>query len=404
MSGSRILSYAWRTLVLIFAVFAAYQAWDYSRFYDLRYNNPAAAHAERPDDGLALELYIIDRLTSQEAFSPQQGDADMARLSLLDAPLGRAPLWVISVVAASQGDGAKAQQALLLSEAVSRRFPPAQLSLIEVKVARDDVPGVLTHYHNVLSTTPDLDNVLYPIMGQAISLEEIRDGLRPYIARQSDWAPTFMRYAASESDPSDVAALVLPISGALAGRDYDIAVARLISRLAGKGDEEGTLQAAKALIPGVAKLLKDNGGFDKESTATRLGRLGWSLETGARVHAELNGSEGINIRVASLAKGRAAARLFPVGGARQARLEYQANFDKKSNDPVIRWEGWCVSSEPDRPIWNHEVTADETSAEFGHEFAIPPNCPFVDLRLIVMENDQQSNRHIEIQEFTVDLE
>jgi tetratricopeptide (TPR) repeat protein len=162
-------------------------------------------------------------------WSPGSADANAraADLLMLDAPLDRVKgvitayagrslnrqpvnpgaARLLGLVAAQDGDQARARGLVRYAEAMSRRDLPTQLWLIESSVAQGDVKNALLHYDRALKTSNQSYALLMPTLVQAANQPEVWRPLATVLSRRPQWWRPFLeRYAASGKSPDALAA------------------------------------------------------------------------------------------------------------------------------------------------------------------------------------------------------
>ncbi|MDT9096849.1 hypothetical protein RSW32_26335, partial [Escherichia coli] len=72
------------------------------------------------------------------------------------------------------GDVGAARRLFAYGQRLSRRDNSTQLWAIEDAVARNDIPDVLRHYDVALRTSPNLADILYPVLASASADPAIR--------------------------------------------------------------------------------------------------------------------------------------------------------------------------------------------------------------------------------------
>jgi len=187
------------TLVWASAAFIAFGAFQFSLFAAKRLSNNAAAYALHPDDPQAMANHYDELIRTDPAYQLSKDDLIHARAALVHAQLNPTSLWVIGASSQASGDLAKADAAMDLANAISRRNLIVQLWLIERSVERDDLQAAVGHYNAVLAVEPKLGPILFPILSGALSFPEVRAALTPNLTGRSRWMPEFLVYAATHA-------------------------------------------------------------------------------------------------------------------------------------------------------------------------------------------------------------
>lgn len=163
-----------------------------------------------PADPRALDV-TFKRALDRGAVTPRDFATWSARArgALVESPLEPAMLRIMSVDPTFK----RPERLLDLAERISRRDALVELALIEVSVNAGRVDQALVHYDRALSVFPDMRGVLFPILTNALSEQNIRSALTRLAARQRPWVDPFLALAVRESaKPADVAALLSAMS------------------------------------------------------------------------------------------------------------------------------------------------------------------------------------------------
>lgn len=129
-----------------------------------------------------------------------EGTAHYARAEkLAQQALARDPTVIAAVVtlgtiAEARGQSAAARQRFEYAIRLSRRDLPTQLWWIERAVADENVPAALYHYDTALRAIPQAPDLLFPIMGSAISEPEIRTTLATMLRADTPWRDRFLEW------------------------------------------------------------------------------------------------------------------------------------------------------------------------------------------------------------------
>lgn len=398
ISPSRIV------LAIVMAVIAgllAYRAYDDAHFAHLRATDTSAANKVRPTDGTALAKALEARLQSQ---SDTPFTIDDLKAGLVGTPLSRGLLRLVAIKAEAGGDSAKADKAMGLSNAISRRDAVTQLWLIERSVQNQDMAGALRHYHAALAVHPELGPVLFPILTKALSFPEVRKALAPYIARQTRWSAGFLNFAVTQGNPVDVAQLVMPIGNSLRGGSYEATHAKLLARLVERGDFAIATNVAQVVIPQFKKMTLTSFAIDESTTDKRLGALAWSLAEGKGILASTNGAGGVDIDIDPLSRGIVALRTMAVLAGRDYKLSQTIRGGESgSADMSLDWQGLCVSSQETRVIWQQKLPIQRRMQRLESTISVPADCKGVQFVLSARGPDAQQAGNVGLENLDLRL-
>lgn len=180
--------------------------------YSLHRADPERAHALAPRDG-RITAQLARELASAEANSVDRLRADLlARQALRQDPTAVAAIATLGLNAQVRGDTAGARRSFTYAERLSRRDLQTQLWAIEDAVGRGDIPGALRHYDIALRTSRNAPDLLFPVLGSAITESSVRDSLIKRLAAKPIWGTDFVAYVAGNSPyPSATASLFLAL-------------------------------------------------------------------------------------------------------------------------------------------------------------------------------------------------
>jgi tetratricopeptide (TPR) repeat protein len=156
--------------------------------------NPASADANVRAADLLLQDRPLDQVKGRIAA--------YAGRSLNRQPVNPGAARLLGLVAAQDGNEARAGRLVRYAETMSRRDLPTQLWLIESNVAQGDVAAALLHYDRALKTSNRSYALLMPTLVQAANEAAVWRPLATVLARRPQWWRPFLeRYAASGTSP-----------------------------------------------------------------------------------------------------------------------------------------------------------------------------------------------------------
>jgi hypothetical protein len=213
-----------------------------------------------------------------------------------------------------------------------------------------------------------MEQVLLPILANAISAPEVRSALAPYVSRQTPWAIDMLETAAEKGASKDAALLLLPITHNIRTPSFQNALSRNLIALV----QQGELPLALKLVGGVwPDLRQATSSFPvtTETADTRLGMLGWSLSNAGPIIAIPNGAGGFEVTMQSLASGPIASRVIPVAGGTSFTFEHSAKaLDGKALGD-LNWQILCL------PVPKTLVASKKLSAAAADSFKMQINVP-----------------------------
>lgn len=198
--------------------------------------DPARAHALAPNDARVAAALAEKKFTENPDSNPGSATAQLARRAILQDPTVVQAVSTLGLQAQMRGDTAQARKIFDYSQMLSRRHLTTQLWEIENAVSRGDVAQTLRHYDIALRTSSRAPDVLFPVLGSAISEQEVRHDLIALLRQRPLWAGDFVGFvAAGGTDPKAVAQLFQGLRGSGVPITAE-AVSFLVNRLIDVGE------------------------------------------------------------------------------------------------------------------------------------------------------------------------
>lgn len=199
--------WAVRIALALLALVLGYFAVTHSLAQVLRTKAPEQAYRLAPYDG-RITAHLSAKMSGPAATLEERAESDrLARLALRQDPTVVAAVATLGINAQLRGDTEAARRYFEYSDKLSRRNLLTRLWFIEDTVAREDIPEALRHYDIALRTSRGAPDLLYPVLGSAISDATIRTELVKTLAAKPAWTESFIGYAAAKGDTVSVARL-----------------------------------------------------------------------------------------------------------------------------------------------------------------------------------------------------
>lgn len=201
----------------------------------LENRDPAQAHALAPGDARVAAALAEKLFADHPDGNPLSAPAVLARRALRQDPTAVTAVSTLGLQAYIHGDTERARRIFNYAQILSRRHLATQLWVIEDAVARGDVALALRHYDIALRTSSRAPDVLYPVLGSAITQPEVRQDLIALLRQRPLWAGDFVGFvAAGGTDPKAAADVVQGLRGSGVPVTAE-AVAFLVNRLLDAG-------------------------------------------------------------------------------------------------------------------------------------------------------------------------
>lgn len=183
--------------------------------------SPATALHYAPHNANALareaDMRLQDRgpvIATPMYLSERKQIRAFALQSLYYQPANPLALRILGAIADLEGQGDKAAKLINLSERMSRRDLLAQLWLIENSVAENDIDAALRHYDIVIRAKPEMQNILFEQLSDALSEPAVRISMAHYITPNNIWLPHFLSYVVGQDlSPLNVARTIMLAGG-----------------------------------------------------------------------------------------------------------------------------------------------------------------------------------------------
>lgn len=378
-----------RAMLALAAVGSAVPAYRYAEVATLRTNAPLDASRIAPLDASALANALGSRFDGNPEFKPGMRDIADVRSALIEQPLEPNLLGILGLAYEASGDPKRAAETMRVANRASRRDSVSGLYLIESASASGDVKATLRHYNAVLSTKPELNAALLPILSSAIAYPEIRAELRPYLQIPAKWVPAFLAVASERGGLTDLQALLLPLPRALLNDEYAPILASVLYRFAVEEDRDSAVRFAATAIPGLPGASLSNLIPAPATRDKRLGLFAWTFPTNDGIRAEVGNNGSLQISADPLARGAVATRdLLLVAGAKY-QLDQQVEYGSGSARIDARWSADCITPGGTSRFWEQRLPAAEAKGPFRSELVIPQDCKVVRMTLFVEGPDGQ---------------
>lgn len=174
--------------------------------------DPALAYRFAPYDGRITAAYATSLAGTEASLRDRTRSDVLAKRALQRDPTAVAAVATLGVNADIRGDKATARRYFAYAQQLSRRNMRTQLFMIEDAVERGDIPGALHQYDITLRVSPQLGEILYPVLASASADPVIRRELVKTLAVHPLWREGFIYFSAHNGpNPKSTAALFLDL-------------------------------------------------------------------------------------------------------------------------------------------------------------------------------------------------
>lgn len=386
---ARMSRLAVRAILALAAAGCAVPAYRYAEVAALRTKAPLEALQIAPHDSNAMANVLGSQFDRNPEFKPNAGDIGDIRSALVRHPLEAKLLGILGLAYEASGDTKGAAVTMRLANRASRRDVVSQLYLIESASASGDVKVTLQHYNAALSTHPELNTALLPILSSAIVYPEIRTALRPYLRSNTKWVSAFLTVAAEKSSVTDLQALLLPLPKALLSEEYEPILASVLYRMAVEGGRDRTLRFASAAIPGLPPATLTNLAADPATLDKRLGVFAWTFPPNHGIQVQVGEDKSLQINVDPLRRGTVAVRDLLLDAGSKYQLVQRLEYGSGAGRINARWSAYCITPVGTMPFWEQRLPISSVGGGYRSEWVVPQSCRVVRLTLFVEGPDGQ---------------
>ena len=370
-----------RGLVAAAAIGLGYVSVTFSVANVVLRTNPTLAARLAPHDGVILGEYAAALMVSNPALANT-----MARRALLHDSTAIGAIVALGIDAQRHGNIGAARRLFDYGQRMTRRDSSTQLWAIEDAVARNDIPDVLRHYDIALRTSPNLSDLLYPVLASASADPAIRAALIRTLRARPPWGDGFLIYLSGKGpDPTAnmrflqaMAQARLPVP--------DEATANTVNALvaAGHGDE------AWAIYQMWHPKADRRRSRDPRFTGGRdsLSVLDWILidQDGISGSIQAGQQGGVLDFVASPSAAGPVVRQIQLLPAGNYRLTVHSTGRAQAPDAQPYWSIRCQNNQEIARVPLANVDGDAGSRQQA-TFRVPAGCPLQILELIVRPSD-----------------
>ena len=297
--------------------------------------------------------------------------------SLRRDPTIIAAVQSIGLAAQLSGDTDKANRLLSYAQQLSRRNLQTHLWAIEYYVARTDTSKVLEEYDLALRTSLFARNLLFPVLGGAISDPVVARDLIVRLKRQPLWSEAFLSFVAGDTRVTPVAAVNFLRTLRASNMPFASAgLATLVARSLNSLEFQTAWTAYVLKRPGAERLRVRDPEF--KALPDDPAPFDWTLSNDGSISAYIDEQRGTNqleVEAGSGSAGIAAQQLqlLPSG-------EYRLVVDARSISEGARLV-WSLTCQDGAELTKLTMSSGSAKRYTGSKFTTPTNCPLQTLTL-----------------------
>lgn len=361
--------------------------------------DPERALYMLPNDPMGLNTrgsFMLGDLGEKAAGSQEL--AKLARASLVMQALNPGALRLLGLSAAP-GSFDAGRPAMTLSDKMTRRDMLVQFWLIEEAVYREDVAGALLHYDSALRTSEESQQVLFPILTDALRDTALWAPFKPFIREPAPWLEDFTRYAVRNTKQPTVIASMIEQAGGLPRNVVFVALeGELLKRLV-EGSSFADTAHFYQTLPGSDPKVLSSATFSPNSIDERFTPISWELYNVAGATSTfLREDDGapieLNIVVDTAFTGAISRKLLILAPGRY-HLRTEQRLAAAAPGSNVTWEARCGNG--NGPVlWSGETALAEQRRPVEGDILVPAGCPAVTLRLLANAGSGENGADITI--------
>lgn len=340
---------------------------------DLHAGDSRQAYLLAPRDGRIMAALSRDLFADGAEGADRDRARTLARAALQREPTAIAAVTTLGLDASTRGQTAEARRLLAYAQSLSRRDFQTQIWALEDAVAQGNVPAALHAYDVALRTSKRAGDLLFPVLGSAISDPAIRRSLVQTLAREPNWRHAFVEYVGESGDDPVATAQLYRELRARHIAVSDQAQAAVIGKLIGKGSYEDAWSFYASTAPGADRRRSRDPSF------TALPKVpspfDWTLLGGDGVNASFQQGDRGGIFDFSLPGGVGAPLLQQVQVLPPGQYVLRGR-SATVDQPAASLPYWTLSCLNGREIGRVPVTnSAQQGGRFEGSFTVTADCP-----------------------------
>lgn len=333
---------------------------------------PQYALQWRPDDGTALAM-SADLRNANKSLSAADAPAlaDVARRSLMDAPLNAAAIRQLAVAEGLAKQEPATARLLALARRISRRDFGTSWLLIDQSLSTGNLQLMMRSFDEALLTNSVAPDLLYPALSAALFDPEVRSALRVYLRNGAVWMPGFLRYAAS-ADTEEAGLFVREAGGLPRAAAYAGISEQILSNLV----RSGAFGAAARFLretPDPAYRAVSTFGIEAKTLDPALGPFAWQFSEQPELTMRYDGNQGLSLRVEAGRGGVVLSRIFLLKPGTYRLSRRQAG--SASQETRLQWRLTCLDEGHNGRSPPFITSIPAPNDQNVETFIVPVGCP-----------------------------
>jgi len=374
-----------RAVLALGATWLGFDAITATLAYSIRGRDVERAYALAPGDGRIAALLSVKRIGEATDNSGRTKALQLAKAALRQDPTAVAAVTTLGIAAQAEDNATAARTFFTYSQWLSRRNLWTQLWAIEDAVARNDIPATLKSYDIALRTSRAASDLLFPVLGKAITEPEIRTNLVRTLVQKPVWAEGFVDAAPSIGSNAQATALFLRDLRRKGYPVSDVASTTMVKVLAERNFLNDAWTYYATVRPNVDRRRSRDPFFSADLAIPSP--FDWIISDDAGISASMQrGEQGGLIDFTAPAS---------VGGTvvRQVQMLPPGEYILTGHSTNIEQTGtslpyWLLACENGRELGRVVVTSSQQArGRFMGQLRVSADCPVQSLSLVVRPSD-----------------
>lgn len=349
--------------------------------------DPVLASAIAPGDGRLQAAAAAATFASSLDTSESGPSARAARSALRSDPTAVDAVIVLAMQAQLRGEADAANRLFDYALQLSRREFRPQLWAIEKAVNAGDFRAALRSYDLTMRTSGYGQEVLFPIISNAMHEKEIRSEVVVMMGKNPAWRDSLIHYISVRPQTSKVALALLPELSS-AGIPFEMADAVGVVRTLVDQQEYELAWQLDSFLGGSKNRDESRDRFFMRRP-DGVSPFEWSISdnTGSSVSITRHGEKGAADFSVAPRSGGVILSQFTVAPPGSYRLFYSAERFEPGDEAEVRW---TVSCESGAQIASLALAAQE-SQDAAKDFVIPAGCSVQRIQLWAQNSSQSAD-------------
>lgn len=365
---------------------------------------PPVAFALSVRDQLRLRALDKAFIANQLRYADPAQARAVARKALEDEPLNARAIRMLAFVEEPKARSNEALSLLELAHRISRHEKVTELALMDAAVRRSDARAAVSQLDILLRRTPEGQPTVFPLLTRSLGEPLVQQEVSRHLIERSPWVRDFITFASTTGQQPGLAAeIVIGAKGKVDPDDLELITPPLLTRLVEAREFVRALRIFD-LARGDRRIIT-RGEMTSRSTDGRFGLLAWAPVSEGSRSADFspprpNGARSLTVYGAPGARGLVASKILALAPGMHT-LTQETVAQSGNADNQVRWQLRCAARAGQTPFWIGKSINLSGQIKSQERFAVPADCPFQDLTLLIKSSTQGQGIDLQIDSFTI---